>query len=107
MLEIKNIQDYKEIIAGEKPVLLDFYADWCGPCKVLLPIVEELANENADNFTIAKVNVDKNPELARQFRVRSIPSLFFLQNGEVQENLVGLASKAALQNKIDEFSLTV
>ena len=107
MLEIKNIREYKEIIAGKKPVLLDFYADWCGPCKVLLPIVEELANENADNFTIAKVNVDKNPDLARQFKVRSIPSLFFLQNGEVKENLVGLASKTALQNKIDKFSVVV
>ncbi len=107
MKEIINIQEYQEIIKGNKPVLLDFYADWCGPCQTLLPIVEKLAEEHKSDFVIAKVNVDKNPELSQQFKVRSIPALFFLQDGEIQESLNGLQTYAALDAKVHEYSNTV
>ena len=105
MKEIKNLTEYNEVINEGKPVLLDFYADWCGPCKVLLPTVERLATKHADNFTIAKVNVDNNPELAQQFGVRSIPALFFVQDGKVQENLVGIQSEATLESKIQQYAV--
>ncbi|PHN03139.1 thioredoxin [Flavilitoribacter nigricans] len=106
MRTIKNAADFQAITESGKPVLLDFYADWCGPCQVLLPTVEKLAEKHADDFIIAKVNVDKYPELAQQFGVRSIPALFFLQNGEVQESLVGVQTETALENKIREYSVT-
>ena len=106
MKEIKNLNEYNQVVESGKPVLLDFFADWCGPCRVLLPTVEKLAEKHADDFVIAKVNVDKNPELAQQFGVRSIPALFFVQDGKVQEGLVGLQSEALLESKIQQYAVT-
>jgi len=103
MLEINNITDYQTIINENKPVLLDFYADWCGPCQTLLPIIEGLATKHETDFVIAKVNVDNNRELAQKFTVRSIPSLFFIENGEIKERLVGLQTKSALDQKIHTY----
>lgn len=100
MRTIKNVADFKTVTNEGKPVLLDFYADWCGPCQVLLPTVEKLAEKHADDFVIAKVNVDQNPELAQQFGVRSIPALYFLQGGEVKESLMGIQTEAVLEKKI-------
>jgi len=103
MAEIFSMNDYNEIINGDKPVLLDFYAEWCGPCQALLPVVNDLAKEHEDNFVIAKVNVDKNRELAFKYGVRSIPALFFVKDGEVQEKLVGLQTKSDLKTKIKSY----
>jgi thioredoxin 1 len=104
MKELQNINEFQEIIKGDKPVLLDFYADWCGPCQTLLPIVERLAVKHEADFVIAKVNVDKNPELSQKFNVRSIPALFFIQNGEVKENFFGLRTEQELEAKIHQYS---
>ena len=104
MREIANINDYQEIIKADKPVLLDFYADWCGPCQTLLPIVERLADKHKADFVIAKVNVDKNPELSQKFNIRSIPALFFIQEGEVIENINGLRTEKELDDKIHQYS---
>lgn len=81
--------------------LLDFWAPWCGPCKMQLPIVEELSEEMKGKATIAKVNVDEEPELASQFGVMSIPTLILFKDGQPVDKLVGLQSKAALQAKIN------
>jgi len=105
MKEIKNVADFNNIIESGKPVLLDFYADWCGPCRALLPTVEKLAEKHADNFEIVKVNVDKNQELAQKFQVRSIPALFFIKNGKVQERLTGVQLESALEAKIQAYSV--
>ena len=101
MKEIKSTSDFTAILNQNRPVLVDFYADWCGPCQTLLPIVDDLAETHKDDFEIVKVNVDHNPELAGQFKVRSIPALFFLKEGSVVESLVGLQQKSVLNDKIE------
>ncbi len=106
MKEIKNVKEFNEIIKSDKPILLDFYADWCGPCQALLPTVEKLATKYEDDFVIAKINVDKNPELSRQFKVRSIPALFFIKDGAVQEQIVGGQSAHVLESKIQSYTVT-
>ncbi len=85
-------QNFNEIMAGEKPVLLDFYADWCGPCQMVAPIVHEIAEEN-NNIVVGKINVDDSPELAMKFGVMSIPTLIVMKNGEPTAQAVGLRSK--------------
>ena len=104
MRELNNIEEYNEIINGDKPVLLEFYAEWCGPCQTLLPIVEKLAKKHESDFVIAKVNVDKNPELTQKFAIRSIPALFFIQNDTVVETVIGLQTEKELDNKIHKYS---
>ncbi len=100
MKSIKNIEDFKSIIASNKPVLLDFYADWCGPCQMMLPTVEKLAEKYKDSFEIVKVNVDNNQDIAQHFGVRSIPALFFIQDGKVTDQMTGVQTETVLENKI-------
>lgn len=102
MKAIKNIEEYNLTINQDKPVLLDFYADWCGPCQVLLPVVEKLAAKYEGDVIIKKVNVDQNPALAQQFKVRSIPALFIIKDKEIQERLVGLQSEHRLDKLLQE-----
>ncbi|MCP4442050.1 MAG: thioredoxin [Aureispira sp.] len=107
MKEVTSTEDFKKVLEQGKPILLDFYADWCGPCQAQLPIVETLAEQHKGDFIIAKVNVDKNGALAQEFRVRSIPALFIIADGMVKEGLVGLQSKAVLDQKIHKYSNSV
>lgn len=103
MKEIKDLKAFEDLLNQDKPVLLDFYADWCGPCQTLLPTVEKLAEKYEKDIEVRKVNVDKNPQLAQQFRVRSIPALFVLKDKKVEKSLVGLQSEHALEKVIQEF----
>ena len=82
-----------EVIKSDKPVLIDFWASWCGPCKMLSPIIEEIAKEYEGKVKVAKVNVDDEPELASSFGISSIPMLFVIKNGEVTNTAIGYRSK--------------
>jgi len=100
-LEI-NSTNFEEIIKNkEELVLVDFWAAWCGPCKIIGPFLEELSIQFENNLIVAKVNVDENPELAAQFGVRNIPTILFFKKGEVVDKSVGVSNKANLENKIN------
>lgn len=101
MKTIETSKDYDTLIEQGQPILLDFYADWCGPCQSLLATVEKLAKEYEGNIEIQKVNVDQNSELASKFGVRSIPTLFFLKKGEVVDTLNGVAPENVLREKLE------
>lgn len=92
--------------ASDTPMVVDFWAEWCGPCKMIAPILSEIATEQAGKVTIAKLNVDDNPELARRFNVMSIPTLLVFDKGEVAKRLVGAKGKGQLLQELDEFLVT-
>lgn len=95
---------FDEMIQGaDTPVLVDFWAEWCGPCKKIAPILEELAAEIGDQVAIAKVNVDDHPAVAQRFHVMSIPTLVLFQGGEVRKEIVGARGKPQLLQELDEF----
>jgi thioredoxin 1 len=91
---------FKSAVSGATPVLVDFWAPWCGPCKAIAPVLEDLAGEMAGKLQIAKVNVDDNGDLAAQFGVRAIPTLLLFKNGAVVEQFVGMMDKASLKAKL-------
>ena len=101
MKTIENIEDFNKLMAQNKPVLLDFYADWCGPCQSLLPTVDKLSKEFEGKVEIQKVNVDKNKELAAKFGVRSIPALFFLKDSEIIDKANGIQPESVLREKLN------
>jgi thioredoxin len=101
MKSVENKSDFNKLISQDKPILLDFYADWCGPCQSLLPTVEKLSEEYQGKVEIQKVNVDTNNELASEFGVRSIPALFFIQDNKVVDRVTGLVPEKQLRQKLD------
>lgn len=93
--------NFEEIIASDKPVLVDFWAEWCGPCRMVGPIVEELATDYDGKAVIGKVDVDTNPEVSAKFGIRSIPTLLVFKGGEIVDKQIGAVPKNVLSQKID------
>ncbi len=91
-----------EVLKAEKPVLIDFWAEWCVPCKMIAPAVEEIANDNGDFLKVGKVNVDNNPGIASKYGIRSIPTLLIFKGGEVAQKMVGAVSKETIQEFVDK-----
>ncbi|WP_455477797.1 thioredoxin [Bartonella sp. B10] len=99
-IKINNSNFKNEVLDSSSPVVVDFWAEWCGPCKMIAPILDEIAIEMKDKIKIAKINIDENPELATQYGVRSIPTLLMFKNGTVSSNIVGANSKKNLSEWI-------
>ena len=101
VIAVTNETFEQEVVQSRRPVLVDFYADWCGPCKAVGPIVEELAAEYEGRLTVRKVDIDSNPELARQYGVRSIPTLMVFKDGEAKDTIIGAVPKSKLTEIIN------
>lgn len=92
----------QEVMKSEKPVLVDFWAPWCGPCQVMVPIVEELAKEMGGKVKIGKLNVDENPQVAEKFSIMSIPTIMIFKGGKVARQMVGVQAKEAIKEELEK-----
>ena len=91
----------REVNQSDKPVIVDFWAEWCGPCKMIAPMLDEIAKEKAESVKVAKVNVDENQSLSFKYNIRAIPSLLFFKNGQLRDQVTGMTSKKDLLGRIE------
>ena len=104
-IEINEANFETEVLKSNQPVLVDFWAEWCGPCKAIAPVLEDLAKESSGRVTLAKVNVDENHALAGRYGIRSIPTILFVKAGKVVDQVIGAVPKAKLKEKLDALAV--
>ncbi len=102
VVSVTDAEFETSVLQNSKPAMIDFWAEWCQPCKMLAPTVEELADEYQDKLMVAKLNVDDNPQTATKYNIRGIPTLLFFKDGQIVQQLVGVKSKAEIKKIIDE-----
>lgn len=102
VMELSDNDFESQVLQASEPVLVDFWAPWCQPCRMIAPVVEELAKENAGSLKVAKINIDNSPNVATQYGVTSIPTLIVFKNGEVVDRFMGIQPKQRLQEAIDQ-----
>jgi thioredoxin 1 len=105
-IEINEANFEAEVLKSTQPVLVDFWAEWCGPCKMLAPVLDEIASEQSGRVKVAKVNVDDNPALAARFGIQSIPTLLYFAGGEVRNKSVGVQGKRAILSKLEGLAVS-
>jgi thioredoxin 1 len=101
VIEFTDANFDSEVLASSTPVLVDFWAPWCGPCRMIAPLIDEIADEKAGAVKVGKVNVDDNPQTAAKFRIQAIPTILIFKNGEKKDQITGLTSKSDLVAKLD------
>jgi len=92
-----------EVLQNSKPVIVDYWAEWCGPCRMVAPVLEEIASEHADKIDVVKLNIDENPTVSQRYQIMAIPTMSVFQNGQVVKQIVGAKPKAALLRELAEF----
>ncbi|MCK9301928.1 MAG: thioredoxin [Bacteroidales bacterium] len=97
-----NDQNFEEYLKADKPLVLDFWAEWCGPCRMIAPYIDEITEQFGDKVNIGKVNVDSCPEITGKYGIRNIPTVLFIKNGEIVDKQVGATTKAALAAKVEK-----
>ena len=102
VIHIGSEEAFDKLVAGDTPVLVDFWATWCGPCRMIAPIVEEIANEYAGKVVVAKVDVDEMGELAQRYRIMNIPTLMLFKQGQLVDKAIGARPKAALEQMLNK-----
>ena len=100
-IEVNDGNFEAEVLKSAQPVVVDFWAEWCGPCKMLGPVLEEIASERGNSAKVVKINVDENPALAARFGIRSIPALLYFAGGELREQTVGVVSKNSIVSRLE------
>jgi thioredoxin 1 len=101
--EVTDANFQQEVLESEKPIMVDFWAEWCGPCRAVSPILDAIAHEHAEKLDIVKLNVDDNPETALKYGITSIPAMYVFRNGEIAKRVIGAKPKPALEADLAEF----